>query len=224
MSEMLSDHLRRSQLVRGRVTREEFEDSKTHLSRFASWAVWGAETSDPSVFDEPRIWERLRKDVFLVGGNTGLFKGGRPAHFSNFHTKGHGGDTKLMRAIRGTALEGAYLTDVVKDYPTKDSGALVRDIKLGKVALQTHVIGHLQQELDLLGAPADLVLVLMGKGTATVWDTVAGHPDFPSDLVSNFKVVRGISHYTSRTDFAEEIRRVLQASWPASSSRESVHG
>lgn len=214
MAETWDGYLRRTRSARGAVTEEQFDNSVEHLSSFASWAVWGAETYDRTIFEAGDLHLRLRKDVFLLGGNTGLFNGGRTASFSNFHTLGHGGDTKLKKAVVGTPLEGSYLSDIVKDYPTKGSGELLRDIEAGEVDVRAKVVDHLERELDLLGSPADTVVVLMGKGTSMVWDRVTAHPDFPASLAADLQIVRGIRHYTDACNFTEEIERALSTVRP----------
>lgn len=108
------------------VSIAEFEASRGLGARegvggAASWAVWGNENDDLTIFEDSAVISpRLRKDVVLIGANFGL--GGDEGEFSpfkNFHARKSGGDSKLRKAIMGTALEGAFLTDIVKDYPAE---------------------------------------------------------------------------------------------------------
>ena len=214
MPETFGEYLQRTRIERGAVSKSQFELSLERLGGFASWALWGRDTHDLSVFEEPRICDRLRRDVFLVGGNTGLFKDGRVEGFSNFHTRGHVGDTKLRKAVMGSPLEGAYLTDIVKDYPTRGAGELIRDIRSGHVSIPGQVVDRLQQELDVLKAPEGVVLVLMGIGTARVWDAVVQQDNFPATLRDRVRIVCGIRHYTHAGDFSGEIVKMLSAPAP----------
>jgi hypothetical protein len=209
LSKTLEQVLRESSEERRSVTQQQYDQSKQHLSECASWAVWGEKTGDLTVFDEPDVVSRLRKDVFLLGGNLGVSKGGRTSNFSNFHTAGHRGDTRLRKAITGTVLEGAYMTDVVKNYPTTDATKLQRAIRAGDLNIAAHVVGPLRDELDKLSPPSDVIFIVLGKGTAKVWDAVVSHPDFDSAAIGGVRVVTDVPHYTAPVKFAEKIREVL---------------
>ena len=173
MSETLSEYLTKSTVG---ISPEQFRHGRVQLGGHASWAIWGENTYDLDCFEEANEpWTKVRNNVFLLGGNTGLFRDGRLTTFSNFHTEGHRGDAKLRNAIAGTLLEGAYLSDIVKDYPTTDSGSLIARMKAeiarNESFLNEKVFEPLVQERKLLGSPAGLVLVLLGKGPVTCGTT-----------------------------------------------------
>jgi hypothetical protein len=135
----LRDHLAASRVL---VTPGEYAASAALDSRQrASWALWGATTGDLSLFQDSRsIAPRLRKDVVLIGANFGL--GGEAEDFKpfqNFHASTSGGDTKFRRGLTGTVLEGAFLTDLVKDYPTKYANGLKAEIKTGRLDTNRYV-------------------------------------------------------------------------------------
>ena len=182
------------------------------VSLWSSWALWGSETADLSVFDaENRPWERLRSDVFLMGGNTGLFGDGAMKRCGNFHTAGHPGDGKLRNTVPGTPFEGSFLTDVVKDFPTSDSGPLLRAIRSGDVDVQKHVVEPLELELDTVCAPDDVVVVLLGKGTVRVWDAVVSRGVFPSSLLNRLTVLAELPHHTAPVSFKTVLQEFLDA-------------
>lgn len=220
MGESIAEYLTRTRAARGLVSQTQFTNSLNHLRQHASWAVWGITTHDLTVFQKPQLWEQLRKDVFIFGGNTGKFRGGHTANFSNFHTPDHKGDERLRKAITGTPLEGAYLSDIVKNHPTRHSEALLEDIHADKVNIRTQVVQPLQQELNLLDAPDPTMLILLGMpGTAKVWDAVTNHPAFPASLTSRFRVVKGVQHHTYAKDLPDQIRKRLDRSF-----QDLVHG
>ena len=207
--ENFTAYLHRTRTERGLVSREVFESSGRLLSSWSSWALWGATTYDLTVFEPATLpWDRLRCDIFLLGGNTGLFNGGKTTAYSNFHTRGHAGDTKLRRAVEGTPLSGAFMTDVIKDYPTADSSDLMKDIAAGRVDMTRSFVEPLMLEFETLNAPADAAIVLMGRGTETLWNTVTAHPSVPRGLVDDLQVYGGLDHYTTG-NFTEQIQDLL---------------
>lgn len=206
----LAEHLSKTRKVGGlpETTYKAFlaEDA----SRWGSWAIWGESTGDLSVFDPfLRPWERLRSDVFVMGGNTGVVgKGGMPRS-GNFHTPGHRPDGKLRNALSGTPLEGAFLSDVVKDYPTKDSAPLRRDIKNGVLDIVRHVVDPLEHELELLGSPQEVIVVLLGDETTKVWDTVMSHENVPHSLLDRLTVITGLPHHSKAAPLKEPVQELL---------------
>ena len=91
-------------------------------------AIWaasgGGDTSDVSIFDlrsDNVALRKLHTKYVLALNISGQII---PLHF-------HGGprDFMLRDALNGTPLEGAYLTDLLKNYEDKNSAAVVRHLK-----------------------------------------------------------------------------------------------
>lgn len=108
------------------------------------------------ICDADTLLPRLRKDIVLIGANFGLGKDGDDfASFQNFHSPTSGGDTKLRNGVRGTVLEGAFLTDLVKDYPTKYAGGLAKEIRSGALDTDRDVRSGFEAEQEALGRDLD---------------------------------------------------------------------
>lgn len=144
-----------------------------------------------------------------MGGNTGKLGPEGLGKFENFHAKGHGGDGSLRNALAGGPLEGAYLTDIVKDYPTTDSGPLLKAIAAGDVDIHKHVVEPLQEELRLLNSPEKVTVILLGASTVEVWDAVSRH--LPDDVASQLTVLKGVRHHSASGSPLETLTAVLAA-------------
>ena len=74
---------------------------------------------DPDV--NRHLLSQLNPNVVLVGLNISTWDIEDP--FANFHSKRPvAQDYKIRFAVKDTDLWGAYMTDIVKDYPEKESG------------------------------------------------------------------------------------------------------
>lgn len=173
MSSLLDD-LKKNLLS---VSASEFDATKK-LPPYngSSWAVWGKTTFDLSIFDNAEaVVPRLRKDVVIMGANFGGTDNGSHLQmqpFQNFHTKGHGPDTKLRNAVTGTALEGVFLSDLVKNYPTQYANKLAKEIFEPDFDLGGKVIEPFEAEQEALGLTEDTLFILMGANTVKVWDAL----------------------------------------------------
>ena len=193
------------------VTRAMFEASRETLSESGSWAIWHDESGGLDHFSaEKEPWRRLRRDVVILGGNSGIPSSSAPTPqpFSNFHTKGHTGDGKLRNGVRNTPLAGSYMTDVIKGVPTaysrKDpkTGSLgILDMMgAGDVDLQAAFVDPLIREFEVLALPRDVMFFLCGPGTHAVWNFAVEHADVPAGLLDAVRVARVRYHYTYTGD------------------------
>lgn len=220
----LNDHLIAN---RSGVSVAEFEASKElgpskGVGGAASWAVWGEETGDLTIFeDSAAVSPRLRKDVVLIGANFGL--AGDPGEFptfKNFHGEKLGPDSKLRNALTGTALEGAFLTDIVKEYPTKDASGLAAEIKSGKLDIDRHVLSGFKAEQEALGLSLETLYIPMGNTTRELWDLLVDRGVIPAEqrVFHRFyggeslfmgKPVQNLRHYSGAVNMAEAVRVLL---------------
>ena len=209
-TQTVAEHLAETR-ASGAMTEEGFRAyAGSDVSNYSSWAIWGKTTSDLRVFDvENKPWERLRSDVFFMGGNTGKLGPEGLGKFQNFHAQGHGGDGSLRNALAGGPVEGAYLTDIVKDYPTTDSGPLLKAIAAGDVDIPKHAVLPLQEELRLLNSPEKVTVILLGASTVEVWDAVSRH--LPDDVASRLTVLKGVRHHSASGSPLETLTAVLAA-------------
>lgn len=189
----------------------------------ASWAVWGERTGDLSVFDDASlIAPRLRKDVVLIGANFGLDKGdaGGFRPFQNFHSAKSGGDTKLRNGVTGTVLEGAFLTDLVKDYPTKYANGLAKAIRNGSLDTRRHVRSGFEAEQKALGLDVDTLYIPVGATTRTLWDLLVTrgvipaeqrvfHRHFGAGPLFAGKPVTNLRHYSGSVNMVAAVQALL---------------
>ena len=106
---------------------EKFEFIKEKYGHCASWAIWKevgekakSNMGDLNVLDpqqNPDVLSELKPDVVFVGLNVSRDIGDFEP-FSNFHpTYSTAHDYKTRFALKGTEFWGAYMTDIIKDYP-----------------------------------------------------------------------------------------------------------
>jgi hypothetical protein len=193
----------------GAVTEEVFRAyAGSDVSSYSSWGIWGKSTSDLTVFDlSNKPWDRLRSDVYFMGGNTGKLGPEGLVKFRNFHAKGHGGDGSLRTAMTGGPVEGTFLTDIVKGYPTAHSGPLLKAIATGDVNITERVAEPLQEELRLLNSPDQVTVVLLGDSTVAVWDAVSRH--LPDGLTQRLTILKGVRHHSASGSPSETLTAVL---------------
>lgn len=207
MSTSLQNYLENN---RQAVSPSEFAETKL-LPPYngSSWAVWRENAPhDLSIFeDAEEIAPRLRKDVVLVGAN---FGGGEDNDvstmkpFQNFHTKGHGPDTKLQNAVTGTAIEGAFMTDLVKNYPTKNASTLARDIVDPSFDFEKHIVAPFHAEQNALGLNEDTLYILMGGNTLKIWNVLVERGVF-----SDKQRFATMKHYAAAINLVDEINNLL---------------
>ncbi len=192
--------------------------------------MWGATTGDLSVFDDAdALVPRLRKDVVLIGANFGLGKDGDDFKaFQNFHSPTSGGDTKLRNGVRGTVLEGAFLTDLVKDYPTKYANGLATEIRSGALDTERYVRSGFEAEQEALGLSPDTLYVPVGASTRTLWDLLVKrgvipaeqrvfHRHFGAGPLFARKPVAYLRHYSGSVNMVAAVEALLaQVAMPVS--------
>jgi len=204
--------------TRKAVSDADFSASK-ELIRAASWAVWGEKVGDLSIFEDNAAVPRLRKDVVLIGANFGL--GGdsqelRP--FENFHVTGS--DTKFRNGVRNTELEGAFLTDLVKDYPTKYADGLAREIAAGTLDTGRYVLRGFRAEQEALGLDFDTLYIPIGAQTRQLWDLLVARGVLAAEQrvfhrvcgggpLYRGKPVENLRHYSAAVNMREAVEVLL---------------
>lgn len=205
------------------VTRKQFDESRSlPLQYGTSWAVWGSDVGDMSVFDDVEsVVPRLRRDVVLIGVNPGAQKDQRaPQAFQNFHLTSN--DAKLRNAVVGTDLEGALLTDLVKDFATAHASELLAEVRAGRIRLDEKVTEGFRAEQEALGLNEDTLYVPVGKAARLLWDELVRKGAIPESQKVFHKLygggpklerepiaVENLPHYSGAVDLRKAVSTLL---------------
>ncbi|WP_447586890.1 hypothetical protein [Microbacterium lacticum] len=204
------------------VSVDEYQRSRTLPPRQgASWGIWGDSNTDLTIFDGEEVASRLRKDVVLIGANFGLHgEAGEFRSFQNFHAS-TGGDTKLRKALTGTVLEGAFLTDLVKDYPSAYATGLPGEIKNGTLDIEKYVVSGFLAEQEALGLTSETLYIPMGAKTRELWNLLdqkgaipaaqrVFHREYGNGPLFGGNPVANLTHYSAAVNMAAAVEALLQ--------------
>jgi len=167
---------------------------KEEFGYCGSWAIWADEAGRPksgmgdlSVFDFDRNTINrgsIHARFVIVGLN---ISGKIRESFANFHEEsGHFHDYKMRNAFRGTPLWGAYMTDILKDFPEVDSRKVRMAIKHDPRLLKSH-FDSFRREIEILGHENPVLISLGGEATRIV-----------NEFAGNSYRVIGVMHYSHR--------------------------
>ena len=142
-----------------------FEIKKTY-GQVGSWALWSdsdtSDTSDLTIFnasENSNVLNTLHTRVIFVALNiSGPIDKCRP--FGNFH--GGKRDFMLRDAIRGTPLEGGYMTDIIKFHPEINSSAVARFFSQHPNELNKH-FANFRGELADIKATEETKIIALGN-------------------------------------------------------------
>ena len=191
------------------ITRERFDYIKEKYGYVASWAIWAKEGETPksnmgdmSVLDpdiDKNLLSKLNPNIVLVALN-----------FSDdidhkvwevFHKyRPEGTDFKTRFALRDTPLWGAYMTDILKNYPEVDSQKVIAHLKKHPELEQKNVESF-RQELKDIGTDNPR-LVAFGN---TVHEILKRN-------LGEFEIIK-IPHYAHRINketYREQIKDILK--------------
>ena len=178
---------------------------KSKYGLHSSWAVWAETGSTPksnmediSIFDDQKIIEILNPNIVLVGLNFSV-PDVVTKPFQNFHGQG-GGAYKLRFAIKDSKLWGSYMTDIIKDFPEKESSNVMKYLNSNKLFVREN-IKSFEQELKDIGSINPLIIAF-GNDTFNILNSYLGSK-------YNLKKVMHYSHFVSKEVFKEELSKVL---------------
>lgn len=150
------------------ISKGKFEYLRKKFGLHTSWAVWTekgekskSNVGDLSIFyEEDKLQKTLNKlnpDIVLAGLNGSL---GDPetengkVNFANFHSDyASATDYKIRFAITGTPLEGAFMTDVVKEHYETDSKVLLKQLREDPIYAKLKVEEFFSEILQVSGRP-----------------------------------------------------------------------
>ena len=170
----------------------------------SSWAIWKSKEDDgkeKSNMGDTSILETsvdsLNPNIIFVGLNISK-KITEP--FANFHpnySTAH--DYKIRYAVKDTLFEGAYMTDIIKDFEEKISGNVIKYINQNKEFLEEN-IKSFEEELEFIGSVKP-VLIAFGNDCYKILN---------KQLKDKYKILK-ISHYSScitKEQLKEELKQL----------------
>jgi len=191
------------------ITREKFDFIKEKYGFVASWAIWAKQGNTPksnmgdlSVLDpdvDESLLSKLNSDIVLVALNFAADIEHKV--WDNFHKyRRYGTDFKTRFALRDTPLWGAYMTDILKNYPEVDSLKVLSHLKKNPELEQKNVESF-RQELKDIGSENPR-LVAFGN---TVYDILKRN-------LAEFEIIK-IPHYAhqmSKETYREQVNEILK--------------
>jgi len=139
------------------IDRERFDRIKIRHGSYASWAVWAdpgekakSNVGELSVLDpdrNPQLLDRLRSDTVMVALNFSQPLSEAPP-FHNFHSSSVSAhDFKIRHAFTNTLYYGAYMTDIIKNFPMLKSSDVRK--RLTPSLIQENADAFLRELADL---------------------------------------------------------------------------
>ena len=187
------------------ITTEKYHFIKEKYGLHASWAVWAQAGNTPksnmgdlSLFDEETIVLHLNPDIVLVALNFSI-SGVVQQPFQNFHGAG-GGAYKLRYALQGTPLWGAYMTDIIKDFPEVESGKMMSYLRNNK-EFEAENTKRFLEEISDLGSTSPTI-VAFGKDVFSILER---------NFKGKFNVLKvpHYSAYTNKEKYRKQVASVI---------------
>jgi len=179
---------------------KKYEELKEKYGHVASWAIW-TNNSDANTSDLTALEDNLKKlhvRTIFVALNISGTESDYPKTFCNFH--GGKRDFMLRDAIKNTALEGSYITDILKFFPETDSTKVKRYFKENSNELNAHIEYFLQEMKDV-GANENTLLIALGDAAFEILQQAQ----------IEFTIAK-ITHYSapiSKIDYRNEVLSII---------------
>jgi len=187
------------------ITRARFEFIKEKYGLHASWAIWPdagdtpkSNMDDLSIFDDDEIIFKLNPNIILVGLNFSKSDViSKP--FQNFHGSG-GGAYKIRYALMPSPLSGAYMTDIIKDFPEEESKNVMRHLRANQPLVVENII-KFRQELSDVGACNPTIIAFGGDAFEIL----------SRNIGNSFKILKVMhySHYISKEKYKEAFEKII---------------
>lgn len=194
------------------ITEQLYDDISIKYGKVASWAVWAtagskpkSNVSDMELFDirkNPSTLEILRTDVVMVALNFAReVEMNDP--FLNFHDSNpHGQDYKIRFAFEGTDFYGAYMTDIIKDFPMLSSKEVIKFLK-DKPHEISKQIDVFREELKFIGSCKPTILAF-GRETYNILNKNMNESEY-ADLIA----LTHYSHQISKENYRIDTHKKL---------------
>ena len=192
------------------IDQAKFGLIKEKYGHYASWAVWADGTNKPkenvgdlSIFEsneDDALSKQLNPNIVLVGFNISRRI---QSALGNFHDgRSSSMDYKLRYALKATALWGAYMTDIIKDFEQKASGKLMAYLRKNK-SFEKDNLELFEAELGDLGVNQP-TLIALGRDAFQILNRNLGRK-------YDIWRVPHYSNYTSKETYKEEIAAIIQS-------------
>jgi len=196
--------------LKGMIEKEHYLEIANKHGRYASWAVWAEEEEKPKsnigdikIFNldfNPNILSHLNPNIIMVGLN--FSRKIENEKFINFHDKSpHAHDYKIRYAFKNTICNGAYMTDIIKDFEQLISGKVISYLKKNK-GFEAQNIAIFKQEINDLKTDNPLIIAF-GKPTYALLNK----------HFSNRHQIVQVPHYSmhiSKENYKNEIENYLK--------------
>jgi len=189
------------------ITREKYDFIKKNYDQHASWAIWAEQGDTPtsnmdnmSILDpeiNKNLLSELNPNIILVALNFSVDI--KHDSWENFHKyRPHATDFKTRYALTNTPLWGAYMTDILKDYPEKDSQKVNAHLKKHSELEKENITRFLQEIKDLGGTKP--LLVAFGD---IVYDILKRN-------LKDIEIVKipHYAHHISKEKYREQVKSV----------------
>lgn len=194
------------------ITKQEYQSISKEYGYVCSWAVWEKAGEKPKsnianmhVFDLDKnlnLLETLRTDVIMVALNFARHVAFEKP-FMNFHDANpHAQDFKIRYAFEETAFYGAYMTDIIKDFPMLSSKDVLSHLKTNPNVVTTQ-LERFRKEMKFIGAEAPVVLAF-GKDTFGILKNGLDAKEY-SSLIQ----LTHYSHHISKENYRKKIHMQL---------------
>lgn len=194
------------------ITEQLYDDISIKYGKVASWAVWAkagnkpkSNVSDMELFDikkNPSTLDILRTDVVMVALNFAReVEMNDP--FLNFHDSNpHGQDYKIRFAFEGADFYGAYMTDIIKDFPMLSSKDVIKFLK-DKPHEISKQIDVFREELKFIGSCKPTILAF-GRDTYNILNQNMNESEY-TDLIA----LTHYSHQISKENYRIDTHKKL---------------
>jgi hypothetical protein len=194
------------------ISEQLYNDIAKKYGKVASWALWAeagdkakSNISDMDVFDLQKnssTLEMLRADIVMVALNFAR-EVEMPEPFLNFHDSNpHGQDYKIRFAFEGTDFYGAYMTDIIKDFPMLSSKDVLKHLKENPHEIREQINGF-RQELKFIGSYKPTILAF-GKDAFNILNKNMDKSEY-SELVA----ITHYSHQISKENYRIDTHQKL---------------
>ena len=178
------------------IWEDKSQKEPNRLPYFSTWAIWNdSNIKDLSLINLENA-DCLKPNIVFVALNFSYKLPKNWAYWQNIHNV-----NRLYELLHGTRFEGAYITDIVKDYPFSKSEKVQEEIENNKDRRDRNIRWFFE-EMNLLGANS-IEIYLFGKIAEDIFkEYVMQHEQF-SEFSKKLRKCQRIDHYGQRNKFFE---------------------